>query len=343
MKKTTLSLLTIFALAFNAKAQNIQDFFLANTEDASKLTSAYMAPAMKGLVYSMNNGWYHTAKVHKKFGFDISIGANASFVPAKDEIFNISSLGLKGLTFPNGAAIPEGATSPTIAGGDDAIPARLGISVIADGTTINTPIEISLPKGADLPVNAVPAPSVQVGLGLPYKFDVMLRLVPKVGTDDAKGSVWGLGLKKEFTDLLSPLGKTPLHLSFLAAYTNMSVDYNFTENSTQITTDNANAQFRLNAYTVQAIASINFPIINFYGGLGYNGGNTKVNMLGDFNLNYGGGVVDTITDPVSVKNNTGSFNATIGTRLSLGFFKIFGSYTMQEYNSVNAGIAFSFR
>ncbi|WP_394420657.1 DUF6588 family protein [Tenacibaculum mesophilum] len=28
---------------------------------------------------------------------------------------------------------------------------------------------------------------------------------------------------------------------------------------------------------------------------------------------------------------------------SLVFFKIFGSYTLQEYNSVNAGIAFSFR
>jgi len=35
--------------------------------------------------------------------------------------------------------------------------------------------------------------------------------------------------------------------------------------------------------------------------------------------------------------------ATVGTRLSLGFFKIFADYTIQEYNTLAAGIAFSFR
>ena len=49
------------------------------------------------------------------------------------------------------------------------------------------------------------------------------------------------------------------------------------------------------------------------------------------------------TNPLSLSSSSGSFNTTLGARLSLGFFKIFGSYTLQEYNSVNAGIAFSFR
>jgi hypothetical protein len=35
--------------------------------------------------------------------------------------------------------------------------------------------------------------------------------------------------------------------------------------------------------------------------------------------------------------------ATIGARLSLGFFKIYGSYALQEYNTANLGIAFSLR
>ena len=53
---------------------------------------------MTGLVYGMNNGWYHTAKAHKLFGFDISIGLNASIVPSKDEIFTFASLGLSSNT-----------------------------------------------------------------------------------------------------------------------------------------------------------------------------------------------------------------------------------------------------
>jgi len=35
-------------------------------------------------------------------------------------------------------------------------------------------------------------------------------------------------------------------------------------------------------------------------------------------------------------------NGTLGVRLNLSFFKIFASYTLQEYNTATAGIAFSF-
>ena len=50
------------------KAQELESILLAAQEDANKLTEAYMNPGMKGLIYGMNSGWYHTAKVHKKLG-----------------------------------------------------------------------------------------------------------------------------------------------------------------------------------------------------------------------------------------------------------------------------------
>ena len=52
---------------------------------------------------------------------------------------------------------------------------------------------------------------------------------------------------------------------------------------------------------------------------------------------------ETLIDPVSVDFDASGVRATIGTRLNLGFFKIFGDYTIQEYNTITAGIAFSFR
>jgi len=75
MKKLTL-LVLLGLVTITSKAQDLESILLASG-DAENLTNAYINPAMKGLIYGMNSGWYHTAKVHKKLGFDISIGLNA--------------------------------------------------------------------------------------------------------------------------------------------------------------------------------------------------------------------------------------------------------------------------
>jgi hypothetical protein len=79
MKKFLLVFVGVFTLTCSANAQTNDGFesILLATDDAEKLLGAYIDPAMTGLIYGMNNGWYHTAKVHKLFGFDISIGLNA--------------------------------------------------------------------------------------------------------------------------------------------------------------------------------------------------------------------------------------------------------------------------
>ncbi len=332
MKKIILLVLTVFALSTTLKAQELETILLAG-DDTEKLMNAYANPVLKGLVYSMNNGWYHTAKAHKKLGFDITIGANASFVPSKDEIFNLTKLGLSNSTTYNNNI------SPTISGEKDVTTSTITFNGTVEGQNVSTSFD--MPGGES--VNITPAPVIQVGLGLPFKLEAIVRYSPKVGNDEVKGGLFGIGLKKEITDWFGPMDKTPLHISLLAAYTNMSVDYEIGNVTGDVSSTNAAAEFKLNSYTIQAIASLNLPIINFYGGVGYNGGNSKLNMLGDYALNYAGGNVINKKDPLSLKSTVGGFNATIGTRLSLGFFKIFGSYTMQEYNSVNAGIAFSFR
>ncbi|MFT5761331.1 MAG: hypothetical protein ACI8WA_000442 [Polaribacter sp.] len=332
MKKYILIFISVLTLSFNAKAQDgFEGYLLASDNDRSKLVEAYINPAMKGLIQSMNNGWYHTAKVHKKFGFDISIGLNASLVPSEDEMFTLS-----GLTSINAGSI----TAATIAGSEKTTPLTT-VNYTYNGTTYSTTFNAPGGIKENLPLNAMPAPAVQLNLGLPFKMDVMLRYVPKVGSDDVKGDLLGLGLKKEITSWFGPLDKLPLHVSLLAAYTTMNVDYNITD-SGDIDVTNGVAEFKLNSYTVQAIASLNFPIINIYGGLGYGSGSSTLKMLGNYKLLYGP-LSRTIIDPINSKFDASAFRTTIGTRLSLGFFKIFGSYTFQEYNTANLGIAFSIR
>ena len=323
----------------SSKAQELESILLAANADANKLTKAYMNPAMKGLIYGMNSGWYHTAEVHKKFGFDLTIGLNASMVPEKDELISFSSLGLTSITSTS-------TTSPTIAGSGDG--ANVDVNATVQGQSVSATFQMPSGIKDDLPLNAIPTPAVQLSLGLPYKFDVMLRLVPEVGDEDVKGKLLGIGLKKEITSIFGPLEKLPLHVSLLAAYTSMDVNYSM--DGTNIPGNNQNAEFKLKAYTAQAIASLNFPIINFYGGIGYSAGTSTLKILGTYELEYETGqpspndtITETVTDPIGLDFETNGFRATIGTRLSLGFFKLFADYTFQEYNTLSGGIAFSIR
>lgn len=345
MKKYLLILFAVFALNNQLKAQQVSvdgfEAILLAAEDAEKLTEAYLNPAMKGLVFGMNSGWYHTAKVHKKFGFDISINLNASIVPDSDEIFQFAQLGLRNTTSNS----PIGAT---VAGPNNLTPIATYNGVI-QGQNVTASFE--LPGGVkdDLPLNAIPTPSVQLTMGLPWKMDGMLRLIPKVGSDDVKGRLLGLGLKKEITDIFGPMEKTPLHVSILAAMTTMNVDYDI-QNDSSIPGSGQKAEFKLNSYTFEAIASLNFPVINLYGGIGYNGGKADLDMLGTYNLDYTVAqqgitqtVTETVTNPIAMDFNANGFKTTLGARISLGFFKLFGSYTIQNYNTLNAGISFGFR
>jgi len=353
MKQSILILIGIFSLTFNTRAQDgLENILFADISDANMLTEAYLKPAAEGFIYGMSSGWFHTAKVHKKLGFDITIGGNFSLVPDNKENFDVNSLNLSSKITQNPM------TSPTVLGSSDsALENGFEVTIPANSDpSINNGIHPELVKnftmpdgfGDDLPLNAVPTPSVQVSLGLPYKFEATLRLVPEVGSDETKGNLFGLGLKKEITDWFGPIGKTPLHVSIMGAFTNMTVTSIIENpNENEITITDGLAELKLNSYTVQALASLNLPFINIYGGIGYINGSSSLNLNGTYELEYSGPLNQTyrktLVDPLNLDYNVSGLTSTIGARLSLGFFKIFGSYTLQEYNTVNAGIAFSFR
>jgi hypothetical protein len=311
---------------------------LADPGDSNKLMQAYFNPAMEGLIYGMNNGWYHTAKVHKTLGFDLTIGLSAAIVPSEKEIFNIA--GLTSINQPTGTA-----TGSTFAGPDTET--NMTVSRTINGTPVTA--NFNMPGGVteDLPLNAVPAPIAQFNLGLPGKFEAMVRFFPEtdLGDDGGKAKMLGLGLKKEITGWFGPLDKLPLHVSLLAAYTSMDVSYGIEDTTTgELRTTDAKAEFDLKSYTVQAIASLNFPFINIYGGLGYSSGKSNLKMTGTYEGVYSGLATPIVlTPPSDLSFNAAGFKSTIGARISLGPLKIFGDYTLQEYNTISAGIAISIR
>ena len=345
MKKCILIFLGFIAFSFNAKAQDgFENILLADAGDSQKLLQAYFAPGMEGFINSMNNGWAHTAKVHKPFGFDLSIGLSASMIPSGKETFNIGSLGLTSVNSTATTASTFGGPSTTT---------NMSVNTTINGQAVTANFQSPGGVKEDLPLNAVPAPIAQFNLGLPGKFEAMIRMVPKIkiGDDDGSVNMLGLGLKKEITSWFGPLEKTPLHVSLLAAYTTMNVNYGVpNQTSGELQVQNALTEFKLKAFTMQAIASLNWPILNLYGGFGYNSGSSSFNMTGTYTGVYQTGLpapndtlTKSLTPPSTLDFESKGFRTTIGARLSLGFFKIFADYTMQEYNAVSAGVAFSIR
>ena len=354
MKKYILILISVFTLSNTVNAQDgFENILLADGTDANKLMEAYFAPAMEGFIYGMNNGWYHTAKVHKVLGFDITVGLSAAIVPSEKELFSISALGLTSVTATSPTASTfAGPNSPTTFTVSKTVTIN-DPSSPANGQSRTVTANFDTPGGvtSDLPLNAVPAPVAQLNVGLPFKMEAMVRYFPEtdLGNDGGKANMLGLGLKKEITSWFGPIDKLPLHVSLLAAYTSMDVSYGFPNSTSGLIVNNGAAEFSLKAYTFQAIGSLNFPFINIYGGIGYSSGESTFKMSGSYRgefsyteagqtYNYS----ETLTPP-DMKFNASGVKTTIGARFSLWFLKIFADYTIQEYNTVSAGIALSIR
>lgn len=342
MKKLIL-LLILFA-PFLGKAQDIEQFLLAGTEDASKLTKNYVNPVAKGFMYGLNNGWYSTARTHKKLGFDITFVANLAKVPGKDEMFKFVASDYNNISLKSGAS---SAQIETLMGGNNS--ETLLARIDAGGGSFDV-AEFSVPDGIgeDLPMNAVPSATLQVGIGIPgIDADLKVRYLPKVGTDDLDVGMFGIGIQKDLSKMFK-IDKTPISISALLAYTKLTAEYDIQGNS-GFEGSGQMMEFATNAYTFQVIGSANLKLIEFYGALGYNTAKMDVDIKGTYELEYTdtdsglSGDAGTLVDPVSIDFDASGIRATIGTRLNLGFFKIFGDYTIQEYNTITGGIAFSFR
>ncbi|WP_299102577.1 DUF6588 family protein [uncultured Winogradskyella sp.] len=348
MKKIIATIVLISCFQF-AKAQDLETILLA-ADDASLLSQNYLNPAMEGLMYSMNGGWATTAKVHKKFGFDLTIGVNASLVPEEAKAFAFIPSDYSYLSLPNNESEIQ-----TIMSEDDT---EVMVDVeIPNGDGTFKVVSFTMPGGIteDLPVNAVPAPTVQVGFGLPFKTDIKARFVPTQSYDDVEAKLLGFGLQHDLTQYLGIVDKSPLSVSILGAFTNMSVTYAMSDEdaSDNVQVMDGEAEFKMNTWTVQALASLDFKLLTIYGSAGYNSGKTTTKMKGDYILTYDiedengntAGLPEdvSVTDPINLDFETSGMRATLGARINLSIFKIFADYTFQEYNTATVGIAFSVR
>ena len=343
MKNLIISVVTFTLTLTTASAQllgGIENILLTSTEDARILAEGYTAPIGKTLTYALNSGWATSAKTHKKLGFGLTIGAAIPYVPDADLVF--TPTGLTSLNVPSGSL-------PTVfgEGGDQELNFAFSESVL--NNQIDYAGKLSFPGGLkdELPFGTLPAPIIQASVGAVFDTDVLVRFVPTIDIEGSSFKLFGYGLKHNIMQYFGPLDKLPLNISVLAAMSKASLEYDLSDSTFGGNSDNRNITFEADTFTIQALASIDLPVLSIFGSLGYNSGNSQFDVSGDYSIDYELQGLPTISrvlkDPISIESDATGVMGLIGARLNLLFMKIYANYTIQEYNTLNLGISFNFR
>jgi hypothetical protein len=292
---------------------------------------------MKGAIYSSNGGWFNSAKVHKKLGVDLSLRLNASFVPSADQVFSISNLEY---------ITSEANDLPTIIGSSRQ--EELIVTIPPDGILPEMKTTIKSPKGikSKLPLGAVPAPVLQLGIGIPFDTEVILRYSPEYHRKGIDMSFKGLGIKHNLLQYFGPIDKFPINISALASYSKMKIDYDI-QSFSSIKGSGQVAQFSLNNYNLLLIASLDVLVVNFYAGFGFSGGDSSFKMLGHYDLEYQTEsnipITRSLNDPIDMNFNVSGYQTTIGAKFKFLIFSAYADFTFQDYNTLSAGISINFR
>ena len=345
-------ILVLFSSVSFSQFKNV-DFLKSAPADGVKYLQAYVSPWANAFGSSLSGGWYNTAKPHKFGGFDITVGASVGIVPTSAQTFDASKIGLS-------SSITGAGISPTVAGPKTDGPL---MSYRASGVTLAS---FNAPQGVNW--RYIPVPTAQVGIGLPFGTELKVRYMPKINIKDGNVSLWGVGIVHSIMQYLPGNKLLPFDVSLFGGYTKLQANVpislqpgtpqNYTTPYNATTSfSNQNLKVSVQALNLSAIASLNLPVITFYGGIGYCKTQTKMDFTGNFPTPVL--VTPTSGVPYAEYNNTGvkkgsdfpnmdiknfsGLRANIGFRIKLAVVTIHFDYTKAQYNVFTTGLGLSFR
>ena len=316
---------------------DLSNLLQAGTKDAETYLENYLAPAFEGFGYAMNGGWYNTGKVHQLGGFDLTITGTAAFFPEKKRWWEFSNGDFTNLQLKD----QRTAQVPTILG-PNIDPDQVGEIRLLDenGTEL---IRLSALTGLGLdesgiPIvrsNAIPAPAVQLGVGLIQMTEVKLRWVPTIRAADGafRFNQFGLGILHELTSDALRKDEFPLDLSLFLSYSRSFAGVLLDEALNQ------NIRLSIHGATAQFIVSKTLSLFTLYSSAGFTWTTTRFNVLGTFSLSDAGNLVD----PIHVK--TGGFSPRInfGGRILYAGTSIHLEYVLQEFPLLTMGLGVSIK
>lgn len=343
MKK--LFVLLFFGIYFVNHAQF--DKIFASEGDANKFITDYTKPAFKGLMYASNSAWVTSAKPVKPFHVELNISAAGAFIPDKFETFTIDESDYEYFHIESG---PKDV--PTVMGGQSNT--HLKIIIPDPAHNENKILELDAPGGIrdSLPVNAVPAPSIQLSVGLPLGLEVNLRFLPSIN-DPSGGyiNLMGVGIKHNISQYFSKSKdeednkkENNFNVAVHAAYQHIGAGFDDPNSDKAV-------HLSISTVSLQGIASFDYKFFSVYGAMGFTKGFTSMDILGTYEFLYkvednNGNFIrvdrSTVINPLNLKYNMNGFKAKAGFKFKLSFFQIYADYTLQEFPVATAGIGFKF-
>lgn len=345
-----MALFLAFTVSQGFAQGDVSELIKSSPADATKMASAYLKPLFKGFGVGLNSGWNNTAHSKNLLRFELRVGVTGAVIPTKDEIFDVTKIGLSNNVRPTN---PSQVITPTLAGSKNS---NTQLTVYDSS---NQPLEtFTLPEGTGL--NLIPAPQLQGTLGLVKGIDVTLRAMPKINLGNDLGSIGmvGGGVKLEVLPLISgTVNKLfPVDIAVALGYTQFNYKLPLEVNapsgaipaspgqSSDFSNQRIDAKF--SGMNTELIVSKKFLVFTPFISVGYNSAKTDVGLKGNYPIVNGvtpGGIrtYNVFTDPVNInQTDISGIRTNLGFQLNLAFFRIYGSYSMAEYNAFNGGIGF---
>jgi hypothetical protein len=344
MKKFIVLLILLFSSQISYS--QFENLFAASG-DANTYLSHYTEPIFNGFLYGTSSGWFTSAKPLKPFRFQLNIMAAGSIVPDEENYFTFNPAEYQYTTIASGSNV-----LPTVLGGDSSSVLHIDVPLGNNEhmiTDVDALSGIDLKNEYDLPFNVVPSPNIQLSMGLPFGTAISLRYLPKIENEGASINQIGVGVQHSISQYIpsnkDSKGKSKRHLNLAvaAAFNHITIDYD------DDPTDQYYLTSGINTISLEALASLDYRFVSFYGGIGFTQGDGNVDIKGDLDVSYD--VYDdngvylrseniTITDPLKLRYNVSGMKTKIGVQLNLYILKIFADYTIQKYPTVNMGLGF---
>lgn len=350
-----------------SKAQDVGEIISAGIDDANTYLENYFAPGINAFGNGLAGGWYNTAQAHKTLGVDLTLSLNLASIPDAEKLFSFSEAGFNRFQLRGDAdgQLPTFAGNAADDGSELFIEAGTTIEYGDQSILIEDEIAFDVPggifSGSDLPVNisSMPAPTINLGIGIVKNTDLKLRLVPEQTFGDFSFKLFGIGVMHDIKQWIPGMKALPFDMSAFVGTTRLSASLGLTANSVETNTTTGtttsfvgegNAEFVTNATTVQVLVSKKLAIFTPYVGLGFNAVKSSFDVKGDFDYdirNSNNSSQDQhldIVDPISLQfTGAGGPRATIGGRLKLAVITLHADYTIQRFNTFSFGMGISVR
>jgi hypothetical protein len=316
-----LFLLVLIWTGNTANAQDdLADFLIADPEDAELLTTDYLRPLDKGFGYTVNSGWYNSARAHS-MGFDLTIKIGSALIPDKAKFTSFVQDQYRDLELLS----PADKMVPTVFGSETINPEY---RVVSSGETFEGPSGNSLKE--EFGYDALLFPMLQLGVGVIPNTDIKLRFMPLIEfDDDLKSKMWGVGIMHNINNYFPSGDELLVDLALFAGFTKIDSEIHITE--TFPGDDQLGVQ-GLTSWTIDGLISYQLSVLTFYGGIGYNEVISNIDLLGTYDIGK-----EVLKDPIDAKTRYSGIKASFGLRIKVLVFSLHGEYTFNDYNVLTAG------